>query len=627
MQRGTKIYTVDKFLGINEAADGDTELKMGEASRMENFLITDAYNLTLRPGIQRADFAAERTPAPILGSWAGRVGEDDLLVICDFYQNADRLFVYRRGTDGNRHIAHQQTGALGLTSGEAAMVKIFPFGGKLYVMSKGNTVVYKDGTFTAEAPYVPLVVTGAAPAGGGTTLENLNLLTALRRIEYSADGEATAYVLPEEAIGVTAITVDNVAKDVAASGSFDASKHTYTFTAAPVKGVANVEFTYTTDAAAAAENRLKILGCPLVEAYNGATDTRLFVAGDGTNLCHYTGVPQSGEVTALYFPAMNEVAVDMSGSPVTGLVRHYSKLLVFKPDGAFTISYEPVTLTDGSTIAGFYLRAANREFGNDVLGQIQTVENFPRTFSKNGIYEWRITSSYYKDERYAKRVSDRVMNSLNRADSAGIVTCDDDYDKTYYVFLNDDDGTVLVNRYALAGDGGLWCIYKSALCKSVKNAMVHDGEMVFFTDTDMFFFSQEGLSRDAPVTASGNAMAIEAVWESGFQAFGADFQRKYSSEIYISMLPQDKSRMTITAATDRRSEYMEKEVRSELFSWSNWDFADFTFDLNDTPQINRIRLKVKKFVYYKLIFKVNTDGALATVLGYDQKVRFASMAK
>lgn len=74
MQRGTKIYTVDKFLGINEAADGDTELKMGEASRMENFLITDAYNLALRPGIQRADFAAERTPPPF---WeAGQGGSE-----------------------------------------------------------------------------------------------------------------------------------------------------------------------------------------------------------------------------------------------------------------------------------------------------------------------------------------------------------------------------------------------------------------------------------------------------------------------------------------------------------------------------------------------------------------------
>ena len=49
---GTKMFTVDKFLGINESGDGDTELKMGEASKMENFLVTDAYNLTLRPGVR-----------------------------------------------------------------------------------------------------------------------------------------------------------------------------------------------------------------------------------------------------------------------------------------------------------------------------------------------------------------------------------------------------------------------------------------------------------------------------------------------------------------------------------------------------------------------------------------------
>ena len=34
MPSDTKMYTVDKFLGLNEAGDGDTELKMGEASRM-----------------------------------------------------------------------------------------------------------------------------------------------------------------------------------------------------------------------------------------------------------------------------------------------------------------------------------------------------------------------------------------------------------------------------------------------------------------------------------------------------------------------------------------------------------------------------------------------------------------
>ena len=43
---GTKLFTVDKFLGINKSGDGETELKMGEASRMENFMISDAFNLT-----------------------------------------------------------------------------------------------------------------------------------------------------------------------------------------------------------------------------------------------------------------------------------------------------------------------------------------------------------------------------------------------------------------------------------------------------------------------------------------------------------------------------------------------------------------------------------------------------
>ena len=55
MSSDTKLFTVDKFLGLNEAADGYTELKMGEASNMVNFLVTDGYNLTTRDGIQRID--------------------------------------------------------------------------------------------------------------------------------------------------------------------------------------------------------------------------------------------------------------------------------------------------------------------------------------------------------------------------------------------------------------------------------------------------------------------------------------------------------------------------------------------------------------------------------------------
>lgn len=623
-QTGTKMFTVDKFLGINESGDGDTELKMGEASRMENFTITDAYNLSLRPGIQRMDFEGIRTPGTLLGAWAGFIGTDDLLVLCDFAGGIDRLFVYRKNEEGRRVLIVKQESVLGLTSALDAYVNIFTFNGLLYVMSVEKTVVYESGKFVEKKPYIPLVIAGAEPAGGGTTLENINLLTGLRRMNFSADGTSTAYVLPDEAVGVVSVTIDNVVQENGI-GSFDATKHTYSFANAPVKGVGNVEITYSTDEDVEAEARMQILSCKLREEYNGSTDTRLFMAGNGTNMCYYSGVTQEGEATALYFPAMNEVAVDMSGSAITGLVRHYSKLLVFKNDGTHSISYEPVTLTDGNTIAGFFLRPMNREFGNEILGQVQTVNNYPRTITKDGIYEWRITSSYYKDERYANRISDMVEHSLEKADISKIVTCDDDFRKNYYVFLNDLEGTVLVNRYEL-NKGNTWCVYKSSLCRNVRYAMIHGGDMVFCNDTEAFLF-EEGLTRDAALEIGGTPQQIKALWESGFMHFGADFRRKYSSEIYVSVRPQANSQIIVTAETDKRSDYLEKIIENDVFQWSNAGFPRWSFNTNDRPTINRVRLKVKKFVYYKLVFRIDKEAAQGTILSVDQKIRFASMAK
>lgn len=618
----TKMFTVDKFLGLNESADGETELKMGEASRMKNFFVTDAFNLMLRPGAQRVDFDQERTPAPILGSWSGYIGATEYLLLCDFLNGQDRLCLYAV-ENGKYVLTCDQSGALGLTSRESPLLKIFSFAGKLYVMSRNKTVSYQGTSFAEETAYIPLVISGATPSGGGTSLENLNLLSAYRRVEYSADGTSTVYALPEEAVSVSKVLVDNV--DVSGTGSFSASSHNYTFSTAPAKGVANVEITYAIDSATAEKNRLQILSCPLVEAYNGATDTRIFVAGDGTNICYYSGVTQDGTPSPLYFPAMNEVAVDISSSPITGLVRHYSKLLVFKPDGTFTITYEAVTLTDGSTVAGFYLRSANRELGNAVLGQVQTVNNYPRTLTKNGVYEWRITTSFYQDERYATRISGRVEESLRKADIQKIVTCDDSFQKTYYLFLNDTEGTVLVNRYDLNRDG-VWFTYTGAIFRKVQAAFVCGGKMVFVGEKEAFYL-EDSISVDTPVTSGEASTAIPAVWESGFMAFGADFRRKYSSYIYVSLLPENNSELIVTASTDRRDAYTKKTVQSDSFSFEDFNFSTFTFAIGDSPKIQRVRLKVKKFVYYKLIFQVEDFGARATVLGFDQQVRFSSMVK
>ena len=356
------------------------------------------------------------------------------------------------------------------------------------------------------------------------------------------------------------------------------------------------------------------------EAYNGSTDTRLFFYGDKTNVCYYTGAPAFG--VGLYIPAGNEIAVDASTSPITGMARHYTRLMVYKPGGTYVINYEPVTLEDGTIIAGFYMRSANRGFGNDMDGQVQTVNNYPRTLSGGSLYEWRHSASYYQDERYAKLVSEKVAKTLLSADAGKIVTCDHNAEQTYYMFLNDDEGTVIVNRYNLDA----WTVYKGEVLKGVQFAGEYNGSMLFCTKDSVYTFDS-GKRYDASVTDGGKELKIEATWESGHMAFGADYLRKYSSTIWISLLPESCSSVDITASTDRRDNYIVKNAGFNLMDFSEIDFSNFSFAVRNAPKIKRLKLKVKKFVYYKLIFRVTDPGARVTILGYDQQIRYSSYAK
>lgn len=615
----TRMFSVDKFLGLNQSGDGDTELKMGEASLMVNFTVTDGMNLASRPGVLPAPFDESRAPGQLLAVWAGYVGTAERIVLVELSGGTDRITVYGRDSTGTVASLSTQSGLLALT--DPVNVQVFSFSGDVYIFTpKKFAVLGASDAFTVATPYVPLVVAGASPSGGGTELEKSNLLSPRRRVDYSADGTSTAYVLPAEAASVVSVAVDNAV--LPSPGSFDAASHTFNFTSAPAKGIGNVEITYSVSEEAFAPGLAQIAACTLHEEFNGSTDTRLFLSGDGSNRCYYSGVTQDGTPSALYFPALNEIAVDVSGSAVTAMVRHYSRLLVFKPDGTFAITYEPVTLADGSVTAGFYLRPVNRDYGNSAPGQVRTVSNYPRSFTASALYEWRVTSSYYRDERYAVRISDPVRKAISQADPKRLLAWDDDAEKTYYIFLNDTLGTVLVNRYGL-GKSGLWTVYRSGAFRDVTHAFTFASTFYFVSGGRILHFSESALYDNY----AGESVPIDAAWESGFMAFGADFLKKYASSIYVSVLPQSNSSLSVTAETDRKSSYTEKTVSKNIFAFSTLRFSNLTFRTKQSPTISRVRLKVKKFVYYKLKFSVSQPGTRAVVLGFDMEVRYGAKAK
>jgi hypothetical protein len=254
------------------------------------------------------------------------------------------------------------------------------------------------------------------------------------------------------------------------------------------------------------------------------------------------------------------------------------------------------------------------------MGQVQLVENSPRSFTKGGIYDWKMTQSAYRDERYAVRISDGVCRSAGNLDVSRCVTCDDGVSKTYYVFANDVEGTVLVHRYGLKA----WTIYRSELTKKVTAAFLWGKQSVFLAEGKLFTWSP---AEAYDVDATGKKYPISAVWESGYLDFGMPHQRKHCARIWMSLLSRSGTDLNITARTDRRSNYTEHNLRTTLFDFGRIDFSKISFVTYAAPRVHRVKLKVKKFVYYKLILRLNKPGAVATVLGYGQQLRGGTEVK
>lgn len=589
----TRFYAIRQFLGLNESLDGDTQLKLGEASYMENWRITPQYHLRIRPGLK----TLWRFEGSVGGLWCGDLGGSHHLVAA-----ADGG-VWRLLPEGEKE-------QIATVTDDA--VTFFPFANKLYFLNGCEYLVW-DGSGQAKAVegYIPLVVTAATPTGGGTKLENVNRLTARRRVRFSADGEALDFHLPEQnlaSIDKVELDMEVVAKD---QYTADAAKGAVTFLKAPAKGVNNVEIWYT----ASTDYRSQVTAMRFAETYNGSTDTRVFLYGDGTNKTIYSGITEDGQPSAEYFPDLFEIGVDSENTPITGMMKQFSYLMIFKPDGAFSTQYQSTTLVDGTVTAGFYVSPINREIGNDAPGQVRSVYNEPRTMYAGNLYDWQLTSTG-RDERRARIVSDRVARTMHSADPKKVFTFDNEREQEYHVFLNDEAGTALVHRYQY-DTGDVWYRYTGL---PVGCAVRDDADVYFgLRDGRVCIFTYDARSDDSE--------AIPCRWESGNMDFDADNRRKYSTMLWVSIKPDSNARLNITARTDKRSTYTVKYVPMILATFSSVDFRHFSFITNRNPQMERVKLKVKKFAFCKLVLDIDDTAATTTVLGVDIRVRYTGFVK
>ena len=602
----SSILKIKAFLGLNENPDGDTTLKVGEMTEMRNFRVTQDKHLQIRPGSKTlldlsaalAALEGEARDARLQGVWRGNVGDKE------------HVLAAYGGHVWDIDPADGTADAHGTCEGDA--VTFFGFGGKVYLLGGDEYKSWDGGDeteFETVEGYVPLIQTATTPQGEGTLVENVNRLTGKRRVEFSPDGTAKVFQLPEKNIDEVSRVTENGERVTGCTMSL--KNGTVTFETAPAAGTNTVEIEYRSGDGA----REDVTGMRYSEFYNGATDTRVFLYGDGTNRTIYSGVPyDTGKPSAEYFPDLYELTVGESNTPLTALVRHYSRLMAFKTDSAWSIVHGEISLADESVTAAFYVQPVNRQFGNEAPGQVHLMENNPLTLDAGSVYQWRSGSSYSSyisnNENNAKRISDRVAATLRSFPLREVRTANLRGEHEYWLIYN---RRALILNYA----NDAWYLYEDLPFDTL---LEHDGTVLGFADEGRIVeFSHKYRNDDG--------RAIDCYASSGAMDFDKDWLLKYSPMIFVAMQPASNARITVTVETNRRSDYPEKVVSYNLATFAHVDFRHFSFATNRKPQVKKVKMKVKKATFYRLIFKSNSASATATIIETDVRLRYAGNVK
>lgn len=576
---------VDRFLGLNKDNSGDTQLQLGEASFQKNFRITDSFKLKKINGYK--ELFATLGAFNIRGMWRGKISG---------------AYHFLFAANGHLYEHNLTTGVntdLGALSADAP-TNFFAFNDKVYIQT-GSEYQSWDGTTLANVVgYRPKVAIGTPPSGGigpeanqGKEYEGINLLNGMKHQTFSPDGTATEYVLMEKGLtSVDFVYVDGVLKTVATDYTVDLVNGKVTFTLAPTGGVPDsVDIGWTKGTG----SRSEVFSHRFSMFYGGKNDSRIFLYGNGTNRYIYSGLA-NGVPSAEYFPVFNRRDIGSDEFAVTDIVRQYDRQVIYTDGGEAQYSYYDSFIDAlGNTIVDFPTFPLNQTKGNVAPGQVQVLNNNPFSIYE-GVYEWVATS--VRDERNANYVSKRVQPDLDILDLSTALTYDFEELSEYWLCVGNK---VWVYNYRI----DVWYYFE-----------LYDTPTCFLTiNKELYFGTSKGqIMKFEDDLRSFNGQSIPSRWEMGNYDWDLEFIRKFLNRVWISLQAGSKVGLNVSWETEKNASTQALPIGYNLFDLKLLDFEDFSFETNYSIQPFRLKIKAKKFAYFKLILENNSATETVTVL-------------
>lgn len=318
-------------------------------------------------------------------------------------------------------------------------------------------------------PFVPTTTISRLPNGtGGTSNEDVNLLTPFRKTSFWCKTAATEFKLEPGTITDDLVTAEILQSDgsyitVEENDGFtvDRDTNTVTFDTAqgptPIDGMDNVIIKYAIEL----EGNQRYTQPKDFIVYGYENSDRLFV-NFGTNTDMYSA---SNDCT--YFPSNNYQVIG-SSSPITGYAVINNRLITFKDD------LNSVWIRTGYLIDGEEVFPTNKTMSQQQIVKVASYNNRTVVLTKMGIYEIVVGSSinFYERSMYIRP----FFKNLNHSNASiywfdnNIYLLDNENNIMYESFISFKTTTNFDEDYQ-------WEWYKHKL-NEVNGSLFHDIEYI-----------------------------------------------------------------------------------------------------------------------------------------------------
>jgi len=483
--------------------------------------------------------------------------------------------------------------------------------GKLWIVTGGGYYVY-DGTTARKVSdadaYAPTTTITRMPTGGGTSYEDINMLTPYRKNAFQTDGQAVTFTL-DATVDAEGEVKAWVWDEETADFTVDRANGTVTFTtapAAPDAGSADglvVLFPHTVEGYAE-----KIDKCTILSTYGVGTNDRLVLSGN-------PDYPNQDWISGLndptYIPDLSYSTVGAESTPILGYCRVGSHQAIVKADdGRDSSIFLRSAGTNDEGDAIFPLQQAIAGVGAVAAGSFASLLDDPLFLSRNGIYA--IASNAVTSEKLAQGrsyyVNARLTKESDLSDAEAVI-----WNGMYLLALPDGHVYVMDGRQrksyrsASLGDFVYECYYwenvpaRCWLC-------VRDGveEELYFGTIDGKLCKVnsdiEGMARYAD-----DGKAIDAVWATKYDDDGtpALLKTMIKRGCCVTIKPYARSSGTIYFRSDRTGgeERQVAQKTMDILDFTDIDFERFTFNTDDSPQEIFLNRKVKNYKRLQLIVR------------------------